>query len=142
VIENGNGNGNGNGSPDTAWVAAVAALISGSTQTIVSRIDAMERSENDRWRLHDEELERNRTTVTTKFLKIEAQLDAHIKIANDRWAKEHDDDVRMDARIRPLRGSIAWLWTQRRDIVIVLVGIIGLLAIAADIAARYLGGAT
>jgi len=138
VIENGNGN----GSPDAAWVAAIAALIAGSTQTIVSRIDAMERSENDRWRLHDEELERNRTTVTSKFLKIEAQLDAHIKIANDRWAKEHDDDVRMDARVRPVQIGVAWAVNHWKDIVILLVGIVGLLAIAADVVSRYLGGTT
>lgn len=135
-------NGNGNGSPDAAWVAAIAALIAGSTQTIVSRIDAMERSENDRWRLHDEELERNRTTVTSKFLKIEAQLDAHIKIANDRWAKEHDDDVRMDARVRPVQIGVAWAVNHWKDIVILLVGIVGLLAIAADVVSRYLGGTT
>ena len=135
----------------TGLIAAVATLISSSTSTIMARLDALERGETTRWRLHDEELERNRATITEKFEKIETELAAeivrveqaletHLKIANIHFAREHDDDLVMQGRVRPIKTGVAWIVANYKNIVILLIGILGFVAVAADIAARYLGG--
>jgi hypothetical protein len=134
-------------------IAAVATLVAGSTATIITRLDALERGETTRWRLHDEELERNRKTITTKFEKIENELaaeivrvekalEAHLVVANAHFARERDEDLVMDGRVRPIRTGVAWLVANYKNIVILLIGILGFIAVAADIAARYLGGGT
>jgi len=134
---------NGNNVADAAaLIAAVATLVAGSTQTIMARLDENSRGASERWRLHDEELARNRETITAKFLKIESALDAHIVIANQHFAREHDDDLVMQARVRPVRLGVAWMASHWKDIAILLVGILGFLAVAADLASRYLGGGT
>jgi len=149
-----------NGNPvveASSLIAAVAALIAGSTATIMARLDALERSETTRWRLHDEELERNRATITAKFEKIETELaaeivrvekalEAHLVLANIHFAREHDDDLVMQGRVRPLKAGIAWIGANYKNALIALFAVLGFLlgfaAIVADLASRYLGGST
>ena len=149
-----------NGNPvveASGLIAAVAALISGSTATIMARLDAMERSETTRWRLHDEELERNRAAITAKFEKVENELaaeivrvekalEAHLVLANIHFAREHDDDLVMQGRVRPLKSGIAWVGANYKNALIALFAVLGFLlgfaAIVADLASRYLGGST
>ena len=134
---------NGAGVADAAaLIAAVATLVSGSTQTIMARLDENARGATERWRLHDEELSRNRASITAKFLKIETALDDHTTVANAHFAREHDDDLVMQARVRPVQIGVAWAANHWKDIVILGVGLVGLFAVAADILARYLGGAS
>ena len=109
---------------------------------IISRLDLNAVGAADRWRLHDEQLERNTALVTAKFVEIEERLDAHLVIANAHFGRQHDDDIAMDARVRPVRIGAAWAGSHWKDIAILAVGILGFLAVAADLAARYLGGGT
>ena len=132
---------NGNNVADAAaLIAAVATLVAGSTQTIMARLDENSRGASERWRLHDEELARNRETITAKFLKIESALDAHIVIANQHFGREHDDDLVMQARVRPVRLGVAWMARHWKDLAILAVAVLGLFAVTADILSRYLGG--
>ena len=137
----------------SSLIAAVAALIASSTATIMARLDAMERSETTRWRLHDEELERNRATITAKFEKVENELaaeivrvekalEAHLVLANIHFAREHDDDLVMQGRVRPLKAGASWIAANYKSVLIILFGFLGFLAIVADLASRYLGGST
>ena len=114
---------NGN-SVATSLITAVATLVASSTATIMARLDALERGEMDRWRLHDEELARNRLAIAAKFLAVEERLDAHMAVANEHFGRQHD-------------AASHW-----KDIAILAIGILGFLAVAADLAARYLGGGT
>ena len=149
-----------NGNPvveASGLIAAVAALIASSTATIMARLDALERGETTRWRLHDEELERNRATITAKFEKVENELaaeivrvekalEAHLVLANIHFAREHDDDLVMQGRVRPLKTGIAWIGANYKNALIALFAVLGFLlgfaAIVADLASRYLGGGT
>ena len=124
----------------TSLITAVATLISGSTATIMARLDALERGELERWRLHDEELARNRLVIAAKFLAVEERLDAHMVVANAHFGRQHDDDLAMDARVRPVRIGAAWAASHWKDIAILAVAVLGLFAVTADILSRYLGG--
>ena len=125
-----------------ALIAAVATLVAGSTATIMSRLDENTRAATERWRLHDVEAERNRAAMETRFVKVEAVLEAHLQIANEHFAKDRDEDLVMDARIRPVRTGAAWLVGNWRSILLLAFGSLGFLAVLADILTRYLGGTT
>ena len=125
-----------------ALIAAVATLVAGSTATIMSRLDENTRGATERWRLHDAELERNLNLIAERFVKLEEALDAHLVVANVHFSKDHDDDIRMDARIRPVRIGAAWLVGNWRSILLLAFGLLGFLAVLADILTRYLGGTT
>ena len=124
----------------TGLIAAVATLVSSSTATIMARLDAIERGEMDRWRQHDEELARNRLAIAAKFLTVEERLDAHMVVANAHFGRQHDDDIAMDARVRPVRIAVAWAASHWKDLAILAVAVLGLFAVTADILSRYLGG--
>lgn len=111
---------NGSVGDAAALIAAVATLVSGSTATIMARLEENSRGATERWRLHDEELGRNRTAITAKFEKIERELEAEIKrveqaleahlvVANVHFQREHDDDLVLRARIQPVKSGVAWL---------------------------------
>jgi len=102
--------GNGTGVAEAAnLIAAVATLVSGSTSTIMARLDENSRGATERWRQHDAELERNREAITAKFIKLEKALDDHIVIASVHFARQHDDDLVMRARVQPVRTAGAWI---------------------------------
>jgi hypothetical protein len=117
---------NGTSVADAAsLIAAVATLVAGSTSTIMARLDENARGASERWRIHDLELERNRETITAKFLKIEKALDEHIVIANAHFAREHDQDLVMRARVQPVRSGVAWIVANWKTVGLVVALVIG-----------------
>jgi hypothetical protein len=123
-----------------ALVAHITGLLSEMEGRIMNRLDANSQGAAERWRKHDEELAVNTKRVVERFVKIESVLDAHISEANAFFAKQHDEDVASDARVRPVRTTLAWVIEHWGSILLFLFGLLGFLAIAADVIARYLGG--
>ena len=126
----------------TGLIAAMASLLNTSTQTILAQLAQNSAGAAERWKIHDAELERNRAAIVARFLVIETALDEHLQVANAHFAKEHDEDIVMDARIRPVKTGAAWLVANWRSILLLLFGSLGFLAVLADLVARYLGGPT
>lgn len=127
---------NGNVGDAAALIAAVATLVSGSTATIMARLEENSRGATERWRLHDEELARNRTAITAKFEKIETELqgeikrveqtlEAHLVVANAHFQREHDDDLVLRARIQPVKTLAQWVTVNWKTIGLVLAMLLG-----------------
>jgi hypothetical protein len=70
------------------------------------------------------------------ILVVQRDLDSHLLVANAHFDREQKSDIAMDARVRPLR----WVLVNRRDILILLFGLLGFFAVAADLLSRYFGG--
>jgi len=121
-------------------VSLFQTMLDRTERNILDRLDENSRGANARWTKHDEELDRNREAIAGKFLAMEKRLDDHLVIANAHFTREHDDDLVMQARVRPVQIGVAWAANHWKDIVILSVGVVGLFAVAADIASRYLGG--
>jgi hypothetical protein len=134
------------GAETATLLTLIDARLARMEDRIISRLDHNAAGAADRWRLHDEQLERNTALVTAKFVEIEERLDAHLVIANEHFGRQHDDDVRMDGRVRPVRVGFAWLGSNYKNLLVavfaVLGFLLGFLAIVADLASRYLGGGT
>jgi hypothetical protein len=89
---------------------------------IIAKMEENSEGAKERWKRHDEALAANTIRVVSRFEKMESALLKVETLLDQHLDREHEEDIRMDARIRPLRGSISWLWAQRKDIVIVLIG--------------------
>lgn len=134
-----------------ALIAAVATLVAGSTQTIMARLDENARGATERWRLHDEELARNRAAITAKFEKIENELtaevnrvesalEAHLVIANAHFQREHDDDLVLRARIQPVRSGVAWIVANWKTVGLVLAMLVGWILLGVESVEHVISG--
>ena len=100
----------------TGLIGLFQTMLDRTERNILERLDENSRGATERWAKHDAELAENTRRVVARFEAIEGAVREHHQLA-------HEAQIRSDARIRPLRYSVAWLWTQRRDIVILLIGI-------------------
>ena len=128
------------GAETATLLTLIDARLARMEDRIIARLDLNAAGAAERWRLHDEQLERNTKAVTAKVVEIEERLDAHLVIANAHFGRQHDDDIAMDARVRPVRIGAAWAASHWKDIAILAVAVLGLFAVTADILSRYLGG--
>ena len=76
-------------------------------------------------------MERNRATITAQFLKIENELAAeivrveqaletHLVVANAHFSRERDEDIRMNARIQPVRTAGEWIAKNWKTLALVI----------------------
>lgn len=107
----------------TGLIGLFQTMLDRTERNILDRLDDNAKGAADRWRKHDDELATNTKRVVERFEKVEAAIATAVATLQAHLDREHDEDVRLDARLRPIRGSVAWLWAQRRDIVIVLIGL-------------------
>ena len=123
----------------TGLVNLFTSMLNTSTAQIISRIDSNAAAETERWRKHDAELERNREQVVARFLKVESALDNHLVVANSFFAKEHDEEVASDARVRPVKSAVGWLWLHWRDILLLVIGLFAFMTLVIDAFGHMLG---
>jgi len=110
-----------------AEITSLVSLFQGMLLATESRILAAmadnSRAASERWARHDEELTRNTQRVTDRFAAIDARLQHTTDALTTHLDRERIDDERMDARIRPIRGSLAWLWLHWRDLLLLAIGL-------------------
>jgi len=116
----------------TALINVFAGMLNSSTQLIIARLDDNARMASERWVRHDAELERNRELVGARFLNVECALDAHLMVANAHFAKEHDEDLVMDARVQPVKTSLAYVAAHWKTAALVVLSVVGLLGVWLD----------
>lgn len=117
----------------TGLVNLFTSMLATSTAQIIARIDANSSAESERWRKHDAELDRNREQAVARFLKVENALDQHLQVANAHFTKEHDEDLVMDARIRPVRVSLAYVAGHWKTVLLILLSVLGLMGVWLDV---------
>jgi hypothetical protein len=116
----------------TGLVTLFTSMLHTSTVQIIGRMDDNARMASERWVKHDIELERNRETVVARFLKVETALDAHLVVANAHFVREHDEDLVMDARVRPVKTSLAYVVAHWKTAALVILSVVGLLGVWLD----------
>jgi len=122
----------------TGLLALLHTMLGDMERRLVERLEANALGATDRWKLHEEAESREHKSLLDMILVVQRDLDSHLLVANAHFQREQKSDIAMDARVRPLR----WVLVNRRDILILLFGLLGFFAVAADLAARYLGGAS
>ena len=120
----------------TGLLALLHTMLGEMERRLVERLEANALGATDRWKLHEEAESREHKSLLDMILVVQRDLDSHLIVADAHFEREEKSDIAMDARVRPLR----WLLVNRRDILILLFGLLGFFAVAADLLSRYLGG--
>jgi hypothetical protein len=108
----------------TGLIGLFQVMLDKTEANIVKVMEGNSARATERWAKHDAELAANTKRVTDRFEDIDAKLQLTADALEAHLDREHDEDVRNDARIRPIRGSLAWLWIHWRDIVLLVIGVI------------------
>ena len=120
----------------TGLITLLNKMLGDMEHRLNERLDANTLAATDRWKLHEEAESREHKSLLDMILVVQRDLDSHLLVANAHFQREQKSDIAMDARVRPLR----WVLVNRRDILILLFGLLGFFAVAADLLSRYLGG--
>jgi hypothetical protein len=106
---------------------------------IMERLSVNFAAEADRWRRHDEELTKNTKRVVDRFEVIEAELLTVSNCLKAHLEKEHDEQVRTDARVKPVR-TVALIvvqnWKSIALLILALLGILGWAGLETHIAGQ------
>lgn len=123
---------NGNGILTANDVTALVSLMSGMLDRmegrIIGRLDDNSRLASERWQKHDSELEANPRRVVARFEAIEAELLTVSQCLKAHLDKEHDEQVAVDARVRPVKtvlGFVVANWKSIALAILALAGIVG-----------------
>jgi hypothetical protein len=95
---------------------------------LVAKMDDNSRLAADRWAQHDAQLALNEKRILARFERLEADLVKMETVLNDHLKKEEHEDIVNEARIRPLKGTIGWLWHNWRDLLIIAIGLLAFAA--------------
>jgi hypothetical protein len=122
----------------TALITLLDKMLGDMEKRLNKRLEDNSLGATDRWRLHEEAESREHKSLLDMILVVQRDFDAHLIVADAHFEREQQSDIAMDARVKPLR----WVLLNRRDILIFLFGLLGAMAVLADIFSRYLGGPT
>jgi len=123
-----------------ALVAHITGLLGEMEGRIMARLSDNATGAEARWKLHDIASERTIAGIREEVGVLRSELNSHLIVANAHFAKEHDDQVALEARVRPVVGTARWLVTNWPKVLALMFGILGFFALMGDLAERYLGG--
>lgn len=136
-----------NGQMSVSEVMGLVRLFNDSLLAMEARLGAKmddnSRIASERWTKHDREFERAladvekrfsklETAMENRFCAVEKALQAHIVIAQERWDKEHDEDLILDARLTPVKGAIAYFRRNWKTILLVIMSILAVLGFSSE----------
>jgi len=108
-----------------------------------SKMDDNSRMASERWVKHDHDSERILADIEKRFIKMEtemckqtaaiaAELKAHIAVADAYWAKEHEAEIALNARLTPVKGAVAYFRRNWKTILLVIVSILAVLGFSVN----------
>jgi hypothetical protein len=123
----------------TGLVGLFNSQLSLMETRIMARLDLNAEAARHRWETHDKELAENTRRVVERFEKLEANLTTVAEAVRVHHEEEHDERVRNDARVRPVKGFFGWLWRNWRDLVLLAIGLLALAAAFGEWFGRFAG---
>lgn len=109
-------------------------MLTATEGRILSAMGEHSKTEATLWAKHDAQLASDSKKIIDRFERIEHDLEVLTLAVGDHHRLEHEAKLIMEARVRPIRGSIAWIWANRRDIIIIVIGIIAASTFMLDLA--------
>lgn len=119
-------NGTLTGGDMLALLAHITGLLEAMEGRIIDRLNSNAAGAADRWKKHDEELAANTKRVVERFEAIEAELLEVSRCLHGHIAKEHDEEVAMQARVKPVRTFGLWMAQNWRSIMLALLALAGI----------------
>lgn len=110
---------------------------------LVAKMDDNSRMASERWVKHDHDAERILIDIEERFQKMQVEfqkeikavadgLKEHVDIANAHWSKEHDDEVRLNARLTPVKGLLAYVQRNWKTILLVMMSLLAVIGFSSE----------
>jgi len=135
---------NGNGSMSVTEVTGLVQLFNNQLLAtegrLFAKMDDNSRREAERWVKHDQELSDNRVSIVIRFEKMEKSILLVEESLQRHLDREREEQIVVNARVQPVKNVFMWMVVNWKNVAILLIGLLGFAAVAADIIARYLGG--
>ena len=123
----------------TALVQLFNNQLSAMEIRLSQKMDENSARATERWVKHDLELETNTKRVVARFEKLEGVLCTVEKALEAHLDREREEDIANDARIKPIRMSISWVWLYRKDILLFIIFVMAALAAGGEWFGRIIG---
>lgn len=105
---------------------------------LVLKIDEAASAQADRWTSHDVWVNENSRKVDARFEKIEAAMLITEKALEAHLDREHDEQIAIDARVKPVKTAVGFLWEHWRDLVLLGIGLFAFLTFMAQFIDRII----
>jgi hypothetical protein len=112
----------------TGLVTMFGGMLDRMELRITGRLDRNAAGAAERWTLHD----REHILQDARFLAVEKGVGDAMELLRTHLTREHDEDVRADARLAPVKGGAAWIWRNRNSVLLVVIVILGLVGFVSD----------
>jgi hypothetical protein len=106
---------------------------------LIDKMDDNSRLAAERWAKHDAELSANTKRVVERFEKTEAAILVLEESLSVHLRREHDEDIANEARVKPVKTVVGFLWAHWRDLVLLFIGLFALMTFLVDAFGHVLG---
>ena len=128
----------------TALVTLFNSQLLAVEGRLTALLDRNANLETERWAKHDaqhlNDYNNAAGRITQRFERIERAIEASELKLEVLIAKDREEDIVFQSRVRPVRTGLVWAADHWKDIALLIVAGIGLFAVAADVLNRYLTG--
>src|SRR5512141_878430 len=123
--------------PGTMTVSEVTSLVTlfngmllAMEGRLARKIEDMAQVSRDRWARHDLDLDRERALMLARFERIE-------KVVNDHISQEHEEEIILEARVRPVKNVFSYLAKNWRTVLLIIVSVLALIDVSAMDLAKW-----
>jgi len=123
----------------TALIGLINGMLGSMEARIIERLAENSRGAETRWEAHDRASERTIAAIREEIGVVRSELVTLSRAVADHHTKEHDQELVLQARVRPIVSTTRWLVTNWPKALALMFGILGFFALLFDLFERYTG---
>lgn len=116
----------------TTLIHSFASMMTAMEARITDQIKDNATASKERWSRWEQEFRDYRTATDRRIATLEDSVHAH-------HTKEHEEEIRLEARVKPIKGTVAWFWRNWRDLLIIAIGLMAFAAAFGEWFGRIFG---
>lgn len=109
-------------------VSVFERMLASMEHRLIDKFEDGSRNANERWVQH----ERDRVGLDSRFEKLETRLHDIETTLTEHLVHEREEDLIIQARVRPVKNGFAWLWLHWRDVALLGLAIAALATLIAE----------
>lgn len=114
------------------FVHTFAAMLSSTEARLSEQLRENATTARERWQTWEREFERYRDQTERRLTSLEGSVHEH-------HSQEERRQIAYQARVRPVQRILGWVWDNRRDLLLVLIGAIALATLWIDFLSHAFG---
>jgi hypothetical protein len=116
----------------TTLIHSFASMMTAMEARITDQIKDNASASKERWARWEQEFREYRATTDRRISALEDSVNAH-------HIRVHEEELRIEARVKPIKGIAAWFWRNWRDLLIIAIGLMAFAAAFGEWFGRIVG---